>query len=131
VTIVSLTVSNETRRGVSVVKLGGAVEDDVLSSALDALRAMADDGGLLVIDLDELTICSRAPFEALIDGARATGHGSEVVLVCRRRSARRLLRALGIAKDLPVVDSVDAVLARRRREDRAAVSNMKSPSDHG
>jgi anti-anti-sigma regulatory factor len=108
------------RGGVSVVKLGGTVEDDVLAAALDALRAMSDDDGPLVIDLDELTICSPAPFEALIDGARDADHCHEIVLVCRRRSARRLLRALGVAKELPVYDSVDAVLAHRQRAQQVA-----------
>src|SRR4051794_3261485 len=73
VTIVSLTVSSELRGGVSVVKLGGAVEDDVLASVLHALRALSEDDGPLVIDLDELTICSRAPFEALLHGERNSG----------------------------------------------------------
>jgi anti-anti-sigma regulatory factor len=109
----SLTVSSQLRAGLNVIKLGGAVEDDVLSSALAAVRAMGDDGGPLVIDLDELTICSRAPFEALIEGAREAEADSEILLVCRRRSARRLLRSLGVAKELPIYDSVDAVLAER------------------
>jgi hypothetical protein len=54
---------------VSVVRLGGAVEDEVLASALQALKETSEGEGPLVIDLDELTIRSRAPFEALIAGA--------------------------------------------------------------
>jgi hypothetical protein len=115
VTVVSLTVRSERREGLSVVKLGGAVEDDVLTAALEALRAISDDGPL-IIDIDDLTICSPAPFEALLNGVRENEHAQRIVLVCRRRSARRLLGSLDAAQDLPVYDRVESVLLAPQAE---------------
>jgi anti-anti-sigma regulatory factor len=105
---VSLTVTNEVHDGIKVVRFGGAVDESVLERALGALRAAAD-ASPLVIDLDDLTIWRKAPFDALLDWVRARGSDG-VAIVCRRPTARQLLRLWGVDKWVPLYDSVDSVI---------------------
>lgn len=105
----SLTVSSSCRDGCEVVTLEGAVEDDVLAMALAALRETRR--RRVIIDINGLTLCTRAPFESLMDMA-TDDERAEVAVVCRRRSARRLLERWGVADVVAVYDSLDAVLAR-------------------
>ena len=104
----SLTISNEAHGSTNVVKLGGSVEDDVLDRALEALRFISA-GERLVIDLNELTLRSRGPFEQLVAASRRD-HGDEIAIVCRRRSARRLLHIWGVDEAIPVYSSLPAAL---------------------
>lgn len=107
----SLTVTNEVYDGVSVVRLGGAVDESVVERALTALRAAAD-ASPLVIDLDDLTIWRKAPFDTLLEWVRARGADS-VAIVCRRPTARELLRRWGVEQWVPLFDSVDSVIESR------------------
>lgn len=79
--------------------------------ALNALRSVAE-ASPLVIDLDDLTIWRRAPFDALLEWIRARGEDG-VAIVCRRPTARQLLRRWGVDQWVPLYESVDAALRSR------------------
>ena len=108
----SLTVSTHAVDDITVIELQGAVDDAVLRMALESLRSMSEEGGRLVIDLDELTVSCRVPLEAVAALGRDPRCHAEFSVICRRGDARQMLA--GWEPTIPVYDSLDALLADPR-----------------
>ena len=113
----SLTVRLEEKPDATVVRLGGAVDPDVLAMVGDGLRTVSGDGRAIVLAIDELTILDPQALARLVHSIQATDphNPGSVRVACGRISARRLIER-GLRDDpLPLFPSVDAALAAYRR----------------
>ena len=112
----SLTVRLEETPHATVVRLGGAVDPEVLSMVGDGLRTVTGDGRIIVLAIDELTILDPSALARLVHSIEATDpeHPGLVRVACGRLSARRLLERRLRDDPLPLFPSVDAALAAAR-----------------
>lgn len=91
----TVTVTTRTECGVPVLALSGVTEEGLLLRLATGVAAVAEDAGMVVVDLDDLIVSdSRALGRFLVhllDSTTAT----RLAVACSRLTGRRLLRQLG------------------------------------
>jgi len=99
------------------VILHGVADDALLSELGGAVRAVVGPERTTVLNLDGLTLVNpealRALVEALVGDDQAKG--SRVCLVCKRLTARGLLRRWKVTPDLAIYATLDSALAEAGR----------------
>lgn len=93
----------------TVVKVVGVGCGELLGVVAEGLQDVAADCRLLVVDLDDTTLSDVRNLEAFVQPL--TEVDAEVRIVCRRLSARRLLRAWAPMAGLPVVPTMAEALS--------------------
>jgi anti-anti-sigma regulatory factor len=98
------------------VSLSGVLDDDLMSRLGDSLKAaVASPGRATILNLDDVTLVSRAGVEALVAPLCGNDGNGSVSVVCRRGSAAQLLRRWGLAQMVSIHHSLDDALAEVRR----------------
>lgn len=91
---------------VVALRIAGTAEERPLLRLIDAIEAAAEGKRRVVLDLDQLVIVSAGPIQSFTAKLVARVGEDRVVLSCRRRSCRQVLRRWG-GRDLRIVAELD------------------------
>jgi anti-sigma B factor antagonist len=106
----SVTIRRES--GVAIVEVTGDIDLSTVAGLRERLFELADSGGPLIIDLNQISFIDSTGLGALIGAARrADAHGAGLHAVCSRPQTRKLLWLTGVERRIPLSDTVDDALA--------------------
>jgi anti-anti-sigma factor len=107
----ALTVTVRSERGVVIAAVTGEIDISTVALLRERLFELADDGGMLIVDLNRVTFIDSAGLGALVSTARrAAEHGGSLHAVCAQRQTRRLLWMTGVDRRIPLTATVDGAL---------------------
>jgi anti-sigma B factor antagonist len=101
----------EQHNGAVVVRLGGELDLYNADDIRHALTGAIDSGaGRIVVDMSDVDFVDSTALGVLIEARSKLGHDG-VLLAAPQLETRRTLEVSGLARHLPVHDSVDGALA--------------------
>jgi anti-anti-sigma factor len=104
-----ITVRNE--RGVVIAAVTGEIDISTVAQLRERLYELADHGGTLIVDLNQVTFIDSAGLGALVGTAqRAAERGGSLHAVCAQPQPRRLLWMTGVDKRIPLSATVAGAL---------------------
>jgi anti-sigma B factor antagonist len=107
----SLSITVRSERGVVIAAVTGEIDVSTVTTLREKLFELADNGGMLIVDLNRVTFIDSAGLGALVGTARrAAEHGGSLHAVCAQRQVRRLLWMTGVDRRIPLTATVDGAL---------------------
>jgi anti-sigma B factor antagonist len=107
----ALTITVRSERGVVIAAVTGEIDISTVSQLRERLYELADNGGTLVVDLNQVTFIDSAGLGALVGTARCVaGHGGSLHAGCSQPQPRKLLWMTGVDRRIPLAATVDEVL---------------------
>jgi anti-sigma B factor antagonist len=107
----ALTITVRSERGVVIAAVTGEIDISTVAQLRERLYELADNGGTLVVDLNQVMFIDSAGLGALVGTARrVAGHGGSLHAVCSQPQPRKLLWMTGVNRRIPLVATVDEVL---------------------
>ena len=107
----ALSIAVRSERGVVIAAVTGEIDISTVTPLRERLFELADNGGMLIVDLNRVTFIDSAGLGALVSTARrAAGHGGSLHAVCAQRQTRRLLWMTGVDRRIPLTATVDGAL---------------------
>jgi anti-sigma B factor antagonist len=107
----ALTITVRSERGVVIAAVAGEIDISTVAQLRKRLFELADNGGTLIIDLNQVAFIDSAGLGALVGTARrAAEHGGSLHAVCSQQQPRRLLWMTGVDRRIPLATTVDEVL---------------------
>ena len=118
-----ITVRDE--RGVVIAAVTGEIDISTVAQLRERLFELADNGGTLIVDLNQVTFIDSAGLGALVGTARrAAAHGGSLHAICAQPQPRKLLWMTGVDRRIPLAATVDEVLMSQvasRDESRSGI----------
>lgn len=107
----ALDIEVRNERGVVIAAVNGEIDISNVAQLRERLYELADDGGTLIVDLNQVAFIDSAGLGALVGTARrAAGHGGSLLAVCAQPQPRRLLWMTGVDKRIPLAATVAGAL---------------------
>lgn len=107
----ALTVTVRSERGAVIAAVTGEIDISTVAPLRERLFELANSGGMLIIDLNEVTFIDSAGLGALVGTARrAAEHGGSLHAVCAQPQPRKLLWTTGVDRRIPLTLTVDEAL---------------------
>jgi anti-anti-sigma factor len=107
-----LSVSVRREDGSAIVTVSGDLDLSTVSLLRDPLYELTDEGGPVIVDLEQVTFIDSTGLGALVGAYRRTAaHGGSLYAVCARPQARKLLWLTGVDRRIPLSESLDEALA--------------------
>jgi len=98
-------------RGVVIAAIAGEIDVSNVGQLRERLYELADNGGTLIVDLNQVAFIDSAGLGALVGTARrASEHGGSLLAVCAQPQPRRLLWMTGVDKRIPLSATVAGAL---------------------
>jgi anti-sigma B factor antagonist len=106
----ALTITVSSERGAVIAAVAGEIDISTVAQLRERLFELADSGGTLIVDLNQVTFIDSAGLGALVGTARRVAeHGGSLHAVCSQQP-RRLLWMTGVDRRIPLAATVDDVL---------------------
>lgn len=103
----------EAMEGVSVIRANGDLDAPVVDALVERIQRCGEQGAV-VVDLSEVTLLARRPVRRVTRALVQSCAPHQRALVCRRGTARALVRTWQLARSIALFMSVgDALQARR------------------
>ena len=107
----ALTVTVRSERGAVIAAVTGEIDISTVAQLRGRLYELADNGGTLIVDLNQVTFIDSAGLGALVGTAlRVAGQGGSLHAVCSQPQPRKLLWMTGVNRRIPLAATVDEVL---------------------
>jgi anti-sigma B factor antagonist len=107
----ALTITVRSERGVVIAAVTGEIDISTVPQLRERLFELADSGGTLIVDLNQVTFIDSTGLGALVGTARrAAEHGGSLHAVCARPQTRKLLWMTGVDRRIPLTATVDGAL---------------------
>ena len=98
-------------RGVVIAAIAGEIDISNVGQLRERLYELADNGGTLIVDLNQVAFIDSAGLGALVGTARRVAeHGGSLLAVCAQPQPRRLLWMTGVDKRIPLSATVAGAL---------------------
>jgi anti-anti-sigma factor len=108
----ALAVEVRRERDYVVVAVTGEIDISNVAGLREQLFELAEDGQLLIVDLNRITFIDSAGLGALVGAARrAEAHGGSLHAVCAQPQPRKLLWMTGVDRRIRLEASLDGALA--------------------
>jgi anti-sigma B factor antagonist len=107
----ALAITVRSERGVVIAVVTGEIDISTVAQLRERLYELADNGGTLIVDLNQVTFIDSAGLGALVGTARrVAAHGGSLHAVCSQPQPRKLLWMTGVNRRIPLAATVDEVL---------------------
>jgi anti-sigma B factor antagonist len=107
----ALTITVRSERGIVIAAVTGEIDISTVAQLRERLYELADSGGTLIVDLNQVTFIDSAGLGALVGTARrVAGRGGSLHAVCSQPQPRKLLWMTGVNRRIPLAATVDEVL---------------------
>jgi anti-anti-sigma factor len=98
-------------RGVVIAVIAGEIDVSNVGQLRERLYELADNGGTLIVDLNQVAFIDSAGLGALVGTSRRVAeHGGSLLAVCAQPQPRRLLWMTGVDKRIPLSATVAGAL---------------------
>jgi anti-sigma B factor antagonist len=107
----ALDIAVRDEHGVVIAAVTGEIDISTVAQLRERLYELADNGGMLIVDLNRVTFIDSAGLGALVGTAqRVAEHGGSLHAVCAQQQPRRLLWMTGVDKRIPLSATVAGAL---------------------
>ena len=107
----ALTITVRSERGAMIAAVTGEIDISTVAQLRERLYELADNGGTLIVDLNQVTFIDSAGLGTLVGTARrVAGNGGSLHAVCSQPQPRKLLWMTGVNRRIPLAATVDEVL---------------------
>ena len=107
----ALDIEVRNEHGVVIAAIAGEIDISNVARLRERLYELADGGGTLIVDLNQVAFIDSAGLGALVGTARRIAErGGSLLAVCAQPQPRRLLWMTGVDKRIPLAATVAGAL---------------------